>query len=432
MPGLPQHVRSWLDQPSLAPLWDRVHATLQRNGHIATGRLRLPVTSDRERDALSLLTGRSFTTARTQVTIDLAELDASLHASAAGRGLLAVVTALRGPVADRRGDREQRATDWQHVWIAAEARANTALAGCTWIESWLDDARRAVTRLGTERAAELIDQAVATLDAILSAGRPRGAVGRAELAARHTGTAHGLDDGTVLARLVLRGIAYALDRSFAEDPRSRRELWEAIGVQPDTVATTVLTYALVPSGGPLADALRHRASCYAEAHLTARDLRSLAWTGWSGRTVYVCENPRILEAAADARSAQPVICTSGNPTYTVLTLLDALAAVGARFAYHGDFDWPGISIANRILTGFPARPWRMGAADYERQIELARARNIPQLPLPGEPVDACWDPELTASMCALGVTLHEESALESLLHDMSGPPAVRLSTDTDH
>lgn len=419
------HVRAWLDQPALSPLWDRTHARLQRNGRAATGRLRLPVTSDDQRDALSMLTGRALKTARADVSIDLAELDAALRASAAGRGLLAVVTALRGPVADRRGDRQQRAADWQQTWSAAEAHAATALAGSSWVQSWLDEVRatRSVTRLGPQRAAELLGQAIAILAVTVPTGGPSAQVprGRAELAAQFTGTAHGLDDGTVLARLVLHGLARALDRPVP-DPRSRRDLWESAGIHPDTVATTVLTYALVPpDDGPLAGVLRLRAAHHAEAHLTARDLRSLQWTGWSGGTVHICENPRILEAAADARCARPIICTSGNPTYTVLTLLDALAAAGTEFAYHGDFDWPGIAIANRIITAYPARSWRMGAADYEHQVQLAQSRATPPQQLSGEPVDASWDPELTAAMRTIGVTIHEESALESLLDDLSEP-----------
>ena len=41
----------------------------------------------------------------------------------------------------------------------------------------------------------------------------------------------------------------------------------------------------------------------------------------------------------------------------------AQVAPGARLRYHGDFDWPGLHIANRVMRDCAARPWRLGAAD---------------------------------------------------------------------
>ncbi|WP_241561844.1 MULTISPECIES: DUF2399 domain-containing protein [unclassified Streptomyces] len=94
------------------------------------------------------------------------------------------------------------------------------------------------------------------------------------------------------------------------------------------------------------------------------------------------------EAAACAR---PVVCTSGSAATVVLTLLDALAANGCRLAHHGDFDWPGIALANRIIRRYAARPWRMGADDYERLAAAGQAENVPRLPS-AVPVDAHRDP----------------------------------------
>ncbi|MER6975595.1 DUF2399 domain-containing protein [Streptomyces carpinensis] len=53
--------------------------------------------------------------------------------------------------------------------------------------------------------------------------------------------------------------------------------------------------------------------------------------------IHVCENPRVVEAAADAGRTAPL--PSGSATTVVLRLLDALADTGCTFAYHGDFDW---------------------------------------------------------------------------------------------
>jgi len=235
-----------------------------------------------------------------------------------------------------------------------------------------------------------------------------------------TGSAHGLDDGTWLARLVQRGIALAHGTEFPGDAAGRRALWRLVSVTPDEVSNTVLTYGLRPVGrGWREQALRERAEHHAEAHLTSRDLHDLQLRLPTGTVIHICENPRVVEAAADAACLRPLVCTSGSAATVVLTLLDALAATGCRFAYHGDFDWPGIALANRIIRRYGAQPWRMGAEDYEHLAARSQADGIPQLPLDGQPVSAAWDPGLAPAMTALGVALHEEVTLDLLVADLS-------------
>jgi uncharacterized protein (TIGR02679 family) len=415
---LPAAVRSWLGQPALTRLWDNAHRRLQQNGRTATGRLRLSDVDDLEREALSLLLGRRFTSAG--VTIDLAELDAVLRSSAAALGLLAVVEALRGPVMDRRGQRHERAAVWDAVWSACtESLVTTGLSGSDWAQLWLEEIRTngSVTRLGPQNARRVIEQAVAVLATLLP--MPTGLSGRGELAERFTGTAHGLDDDTVLARLVLRGLAHAYGLQPPAEPQAKRRLWETAGVWPDGVSSTALTYALTTlEEGWFPDLLRQRAEQLAETHLTVRDLRRIQWRLPPGTTVFVCENPRVVEAAADAGCTSPLVCTSGNPTYTVLALLDALVESGATLLYRGDFDWPGVAMANRIIARYGAWPWRMNSGDYEQHVATARSRGTPLQQLSGQPVQAEWDAELTAAMRTIDVAVHEESALELLLSDL--------------
>lgn len=130
----------------------------------------------------------------------------------------------------------------------------------------------------------------------------------------------------------------------------------------------------------------------------------------------------MVEAAADARCSQALVCTSGSAATVVFTLLDALVSSDCHFAYHGDFDWPGIALANRIMRRYEARPWRMSAEDYEHLATRSQAEGVPQLPLAGEPVSAVWDAGLAPAMAALGVALHEEATLDLLVDDLSGAP----------
>ncbi|WP_435614536.1 DUF2399 domain-containing protein [Streptomyces coelicoflavus] len=135
-----------------------------------------------------------------------------------------------------------------------------------------------------------------------------------------------------------------------------------------------------------------------------------------GTRIHVCENPRVIEA--DAGRQALLVCTSGSATTVVLSLLDTLAASGCTFAYHGDFDWPGIALANRITQRYAAEPWRMRAADYEYLASCAQVRDTPTIPLTAPPAEATWDPELAPTMTSVGIALHEEAALDLLLEDL--------------
>ncbi|MFI0348942.1 TIGR02679 family protein [Actinomadura sp. 9N407] len=409
----------WLRRPALARLWDGLGKRLERNGLEVRGRLTIKDATAAEREALGLLMGRPFTGAA--VSIPLAELDERLRAGAAERGLVEIVEALRGPLTDRPADRAARRDAAATIWAdARDALRAHELNTAEWAVPWLEETRRsgALARLPAGDSRRLIVQAVEVL-AALRPGRGAVRTGRGELAERVTGTAHGLDDGTLLARIVQRALARAHGVEPPRDAWTRRELWESAGVATDQVSSTVLTYGLAPLGTDRpARHLRERTEAGAETHLTLRDLRGMGWRLPPGTRVHVCENPRVVEAAADAGCSQWLVCVSGNPATTALTLLDALAGAGASLAYRGDFDWPGVAIANRMIRRYEARPWRMGALDYEEHVAAARERGTPLQALGGTLTEAEWDPELAPAMLALGVSVQEESALELLIADL--------------
>jgi uncharacterized protein (TIGR02679 family) len=238
--------------------------------------------------------------------------------------------------------------------------------------------------------------------------------GRGDLASLLTGDAHALDDGTVLGALVLRAAAAITERPYPAGAAGRRELWRAVGVLTDEVSTTALTMGLrTRHGGTWLD---DRAAAGWETHLDGRDLRRIELR--SPGEVFVCENPRVLEAAIEQGSGRALVCTQGQPAVVVLRLLAMLAEGGATLRYHGDFDWPGLTIANALITGQGCVPWRFAAADYERALGRL-ASVVPELPaLEGRAVDASWDPDLTPAMSRAGRTVHEELVLDDLLADL--------------
>ncbi|WP_121710398.1 TIGR02679 family protein [Streptomyces sp. E5N91] len=423
MSGLPAATRDWLTGPGLTRLWQGARKRLESNGVQATGSLRLTAMNAQERNDLSLLLGKPLTGAA--VTIRLDVLDARLRASAAGLGLRQTLEELGPPLTDRRAARADVAARREQVWSSLASSLDASpLADQEWPRQWYDLLRRSGVPRGVtpEAAIRTLQQAVQVLTALLGPDGPErnGTRGRGELAAMTTGSAHGLDDGTWLARLVQRGVALAHGTEFPDDAAGRRALWRLVSVTPDEVSSTVLMYGLRPDGeGWRERALRERADHHAEVHVTPRDLHGLRLQLPAGTLIHICENPRVVESAADAACVQPLVCTSGSAATVVFTLLDALAATGCRFAYHGDFDWPGIALANRVIRRYEARPWRMGTADYEHLAARSQAEGIPQLALDGQPVDADWDPDLAPAMTALGVALHEEATLDLLVDDLS-------------
>ncbi|WP_131563455.1 TIGR02679 family protein [Streptomyces sp. KM273126] len=414
---------AFLNRPGLTRLWTVVRARLERNGLQPTGTIRLQSLDAREREALSLLLGKPLTTPA--VTIRLPDLDARLRASAVGRGLNATLAELGPPLTDRRAARDAAAAERIRLWTTAEtAMAATPLTDHPWAGRWLEELRRSGTlsRQPSTTAHITVTQAIQSLAILFPGAGPNptpATWGRGELATRTTGSAHGLDDGTLLARLVLRGIALAQGVEFPTDAPGRRALWRRASVTPDEVSSTVLTYGLRPTGGTWQEtALRERADHHLETHLTLRELRTLHLELPAHTRIHVCENPRVVEAAADAARTAPLICTSGSATTVVLTLLDTLAAADCAFVYHGDFDWPGIALANRVMGRYGAQPWRMTAGDYEYLATRAELQGTPPLPLSGTPVEATWDAELAPAMTSLGIALHEEAALDLLLDDL--------------
>ncbi len=144
-----------------------------------------------------------------------------------------------------------------------------------------------------------------------------------------------------------------------------------------------------------------------------------------GRTVYICENPAVVAEAADrlGTDCAPLVCTYGQPRAAVNHLLSQLQAAGAGLVYHGDFDWPGITIANGIMRRFAAKPWHFDEAAYQVSLREGplgghQAAAKGKMALKGKPVTAEWDPEPSRAMKEKEIAIPEERVLEILLKSL--------------
>ena len=384
---------------ALAPLRARLRSRYQRGrsgGVVTLGNL-----DGMERDALAGLLGRRPSGAES-LRFDIAELDARLVEAGLATSLRNALELLDGPVIDLVAARAETARQWEAMRATA---TDTRLAAFLSDGSGLGLLKRLAARLPV--ATQLLGQVQAVLVRL-----PAPAVTRSQLAAQVLGDAHALDPGSPVATLVLAVLRR--ERAGADDDQAEetvRELWAAAGVLVNELARPVLFLNLpgslagsAPNGEP--------------AYLSLRALMRAA-PAWAvaARDVFVCENPNLVAIAADALGAHcaPLVCTDGMPAAAQRALLSQLSMAGARLRYHGDFDWPGIAIANTVIASFGASPWRFSATDYRVAVyEDADATRA----LGGTAVHACWDGALTQAMQDHGRAIDEEALAAGLVSDL--------------
>ena len=398
----------------LAWIVDRLHTRLSR-GQAPPVRLRLAEPTEAERDALERLTGRRPAAAGS-ISIEVATLERIVATAGIAPDLRSLVEALRGPVVDQAALAAAEQQRWAQLYDQLRADAAELHPA---LEAWAEDLAGSglLRRLAGDPAGavELGRQALTVLGRL-----PAEAVPLAQLAASTLGDSHALDDDTALSTVVLRGIEAVTglprrDRSAAE----RRALWARVGVLLDELSAPVLVLGLRPAGSGLLDrTLRDHAEVAEPCRVTLRTLvrHPADWAAFDGQRVVVCENPTVVVAVAErcGPAAPPVVCTDGQPSAAVQTLLGQLARVGAGLAFHTDFDGGGIRIANLLADRFGARPWRMSRADYEAAAAQAGR------PLGATPPAAIWDPELTPAIVARGRAVHEEQLLDGLVEALQG------------
>lgn len=401
----------WIADPILRPAWDLVRARFEKAGLDAYGKVLLRPATRAQRHAIGALLGRTITSETVQV--DLATLDARLNERSGVGGLEAVLAALYGTrPEDRPAVRAARdASRERPLQRAAE------LVTATWASEWIAGLRRTgllTNRLDSER---IIRDAAAVLRELTDTEGAPTAQSRVELAARLLGDAHALDRDRRLHQVVLRGLAAAASIPVPDGTREREQLWASRGVEPDLLSRTCLVWRLrvgtvEPPGRRLSDA----ADAGDPVHVTEWDLRRIgSFAPAAGTRVLVCENPRVIEGMAERRvDGWAAVCTAGEPNLVVDKVLGNLTRAGADLYYHGDFDWPGIAIANRVITRFAARPCRMTADDYLHAVRPDGPAFV------GKQIEPVWDPELGAAMRSHGRAVHEESVLPLILDALTG------------
>jgi uncharacterized protein (TIGR02679 family) len=156
-------------------------------------------------------------------------------------------------------------------------------------------------------------------------------------------------------------------------------------------------------------------------HVTEWDLRRIgSFASAAGTRVLICENPRVIEGMAEhGVYGWAAVCTAGEPNLVVDKVLGNPSGAGVDLYYHGDFAWPGIAIANRVITRFGARPWQMTAEDYSHAVRSDGPALV------GKHTEPAWDPEIGAAMRSHGRAVHEETVLPLILDALTASQNLR-------
>lgn len=401
-----------LKSPECQPLLSGLGRRAER-GKPLTGTLQLADLTQEQRRAISETTGQACRGSRT--SIDLDAFAQIVCGTRRFRSLLELLEAASGgTIENKAAARQRHLAEWDELWCWADQatddpRCRTWLAGLR-KTGWL----KARTRRDHVAAKRMLAAALAVLEKLPADGVPLPV-----FASAHLGDAHALDADRDLGRLVCRAVAATHDLRAPERRRDFRKTWEAVGVVPDELSVTALALNLPATGDSLTDEmLRAHAARGEPCRVTFRHLRLHApqFARPSDGPLYVCENPSIVASAAErlAVNSRPLVCLEGQPNLAALRLLHLAGRAGWILAYHGDFDWGGIRIANQLFQEIGFTPWRFDTKNY---LTAAGKRRR----LSSAPADALWDADLAAAMKCRGHALDEEQVVDLLLRDLVKP-----------
>ncbi|MFN8074224.1 MAG: TIGR02679 family protein [Kineosporiaceae bacterium] len=404
-------LRRVLGGPELAWLLERCRSRIEQGRDLQGAVTRSPASAE-ERAAVARLLGRR-SSGGGSVSLRLEALEAELRDSGVAKDLRSAIEVLTGPIRDRAGERSEehdrvgdltaeldggphRSEDWYRKWVAMLQADGT------------------LTRLVRRGEGRLVGQAVAVLaclpaDSVLAVP---------VLAERVVGDTKALS-ATPLARLVLRALAI---RAGTAAPRRREEvrrLWTSAGVVADDLSSQVLVLnvRMREGAGLVGRWVAEAADAGVPFRITLHQW-GLAPLVPVGPDLFVCENPAVLRTAAAelGRAAAPLLCTEGVPSAAGQLLVEGAARAGVRVHWHADLDWTGLRTTADAVRRYGARPWRMGASDYEEGLTLGESEA-----LRGSPADSPWDPPLAGLLHRHGRAVMEERLLAQLVGDLRPP-----------
>ncbi|MBF6439264.1 DUF2399 domain-containing protein [Nocardia cyriacigeorgica] len=389
---LPEGLRTWANLPGPAAVLTAIRRRARRGAQLETGSLRVDLTAEERRQVARVL-GTDWEVSGRPVSLKALSRRLADH----GLTVRRFVEAFDGaPLVASRDIVAAENLAAQQERLRLTQTLTAAGIADTSIDAWLSAPR--APRLSTGQATALADHIAVVWQRLPWAG-PR--LRLAQLAAITLQDAHALDYSTDLGRAVARLIA--AETGIARPTRPGREwraAWAAAGIRCDTVSSRVLTLNV-----PLDITAGHRRG--APQWLTLRDMTGPWDFAPAPPRIYVCENPTVIEAAADelGPDCPPLICTDGVPSLAALDLLASAADREIAISVRADIDPAGFMIVETLRTVAPASElWRFDTVTYTTYS--------------GIPPDHA---DLTEAHRRHGRDVHEEAILDLLLDDLRDP-----------
>ncbi|WP_433656870.1 TIGR02679 domain-containing protein [Nocardia sp. CA-128927] len=389
-PTLPDGLRAWAGTSGPAAVLDAIRRRVSRGGGLESGSLSVSLTPE-QRTQVARLLGTGWEVSNKAVTL-----------RALGRALAEHGLTVRQFVElfdGRKLTVRREAQALKHIAAEEERRNSLRILRAVGIaehvgDGWLAGPR--APRLGSGAAAEMARQ-IARVWPRLPWDGP--GLRLAQLAAGATEDAHGLDYSTDLGRTVARLIAASTGLARPSRPgREWRAAWASAGVRCDTVSSRVLTLNV-----PLDFTAGHRRG--APTWLTLRDLLGPWRFDPVPARLFVCENPTIVEAAADELGPRcpPLVCTDGVPALAALDLIAGIDESRTEVRVRADIDPTGFMIVSAVQSAARrASLWRFDTATYATYFGIDVESGV----------------NLVEARAAFGKDLHEEAVLPLLLSDL--------------
>lgn len=410
-------VRALLGDPALRELVTRLDRRLAKRPEIS-GTITIKNPTPPTSEAVTSLLGKPPRPGG-PLRVSLSELDDAIRHSGMADGLISAITILLGRPPRHAAIEQQKAT---HAWAALantiDIGANDQAAFASFAETICRDGTlRRAARGNLDEGRRLLGQLCACLSRLpLLEPTPLPI-----FATQIIGNSHALDAGRPLSGLVIRAIGQMLADPSGPIPVNQRARWNQANVIADELSSTVLVLNLRCVGDGLIDrVLNAHVEVGEPCRLTFRQLRlhpprfdPATVSPEPESTVFVCENPSVLAAAADrlGRQSLPLICIEGQPSHAAAKLLGPLRKAGIVLRYHGDFDRVGLQIVEQMQTRFGAIPWRMSTKDYAENV----IRSAP--PFAGTVPEISWDDELKPMIEQHMRIVFEEQVIDTLMTD---------------
>lgn len=354
-------VEAWARRSGPAKLLAAARRRFEQRGVVA-GALRVELSPDERRDVGGLL-GISWQMQGGDVTGRALDKALAPH----GTTLRDFVEHIGGPIRDLSGERaaaQARRNDERDKASGLLTDAGVPTALVEWVLTV-----RALPPAGSGQLAATAALVARVWRALPSPGHSSAL---ALLAADVLGDPHALDRNTDVGRAVARLAAAQaallvdpaadLSRTVVTTSSAWRDAWASVRVACDQLSSTVLVLNLPLAGLSTAAALAATAAVSGEPlWLTTRMLAG-EWELAAGvADVFVCENPAVVEAAANrlGSASAPLVCTYGVPSDAVLRLLRKAALAGATLHVRADDDGGGQRIVAALRQAVPtAALWR--------------------------------------------------------------------------